>query len=162
MPGKPVPLPIPAGLQAAGTEGAAFEAVARLAELPLGTLVRVTRGDLDILIAHTEAGILAVDDRCPHMSAPLSQGALEGCVVDCPLHGGRFDLATGRTVRFPTTGGLDADGVYHPTWQLSGSPPKPEPADAKAQARAATRVRRLRYYPLRIREGYVEIGWPRP
>jgi nitrite reductase/ring-hydroxylating ferredoxin subunit len=162
MPGTPVPLPIPVGLQAAGTEGAAFEAVARLSELPLGALVRVTRGDHDILIAHTDSGLLATDDRCPHMSAPLSQGTLEGCVVDCPLHSGRFDLATGRTIRFPTTGGLDAEGVYHPSWQLPGSSPKPEPADAKAMARAATRVRRPRYYPLRIRAGRVEIALPRP
>ena len=32
------------------------------------------------------AGIVAVDDRCPHMSAPLSIGELDGCVVACPLH----------------------------------------------------------------------------
>jgi nitrite reductase/ring-hydroxylating ferredoxin subunit len=125
-------------------------------------MVRWTRGDLDVLIAHTDAGLAAIDDRCPHMSAPLSLGALDGCTIDCPLHSGRFDLSTGGIVRFPTTGGLDAEGVYHPPWQLPGSPPKPEPTDAKAMARAATRVRRLRYYPLRIRNGSVEIALPRP
>jgi 3-phenylpropionate/trans-cinnamate dioxygenase ferredoxin subunit len=158
----PAVLPIPAGLQAAGTEGAAFEPVARLSDLPPGAMLRWTRGDLDVLIAYTAAGLVSVDDRCPHMSAPLSLGGLEGCIVDCPLHSGRFDLATGTTVRFPTTGGLDAAGVYYPPWQLPGSPPKPEPTDAKAMARAATRVRRLRYYPLRIRDGSVEIALPRP
>jgi len=38
---------------------------------------------------------------------------LDGCVVACPLHEGRFDLVTGETVQMPTTGGLDADGNYH-------------------------------------------------
>jgi nitrite reductase/ring-hydroxylating ferredoxin subunit len=154
-------MPIPAGLEAPGTTGAVFEAVARLSELAPGTTMRVTRGDLDILIANTPCGLMATDDRCPHMSAPLSQGALDGCVVDCPLHGGRFDLATGGTVRFPNTGGLDAEGAYHPPWRAPDSPPKPEPNDAKAVARAATRVRRLRYYPLRLRAGWIEIALPR-
>ena len=78
------------------------------------------RGDLDILLAHTPDGIVATDDRCPHMSAPLSIGELDGCVVACPLHEGRFDLRSGETVQMPTTGGLDADGVYHPTWSTPG------------------------------------------
>jgi nitrite reductase/ring-hydroxylating ferredoxin subunit len=82
--------------------------------------------------------------------------------VGCPLHAGRFDLCTGQTVRFPTTGGLDPEGGYHPTWQPPDRPAKPETADAKAQARAATRVRRLRYYPLRIRAGRIEVAFPRP
>ena len=115
--------------------GGDFEPVLALADLPVGSLRRVTRGDLDVLVANTSAGLLATDDRCPHMSAPLSQGRLEGCVVDCPLHSGRFDLVTGEVVQFPSTGGLDADGDYHPTWQSPGSPPKPEATDAKAMAR---------------------------
>ena len=79
-----------------------FEAVLDVADLPPGAMRRVTRGDLDILLAHTPAGIVATDDRCPHMSAPLSIGELDGCVVACPLHEGRFDLCTGET-------GPDAD-----------------------------------------------------
>ena len=159
---EPRVLPIPAGLQAPGPAASPFEAVASLGELPPGTLLRITRGDPDVLLAHTEAGLLATDDRCPHMSAPLSQGVLDGCVVGCPLHAGRFDLCTGETVRFPTTGGLDPEGGYHATWRPADRPAKPEVADAKAQARAATRVRRLRYYPLRIRAGQIEVAFPRP
>src|SRR3990172_6785716 len=75
---EPRVLPIPTGLQAPGTAASPFEAVASFDELPPGTLLRITRGDLDVLLAHTEAGLLATDDRCPHMSAPLSQGVLEG------------------------------------------------------------------------------------
>jgi 3-phenylpropionate/trans-cinnamate dioxygenase ferredoxin component len=155
-------LPIPQGLEAPGTRDADYRVLAAVDEIAPGTMIRVTVGDHDVLLAHTERGICAIDDRCPHMSAPLSIGELQGCVVGCPLHRGRFDLATGETVVFPTTGGLDADGTYHPTWSPPGAPPKPEPADDKARARAMTRVRRLRYYPVRVREDSVEVALPTP
>src|SRR5438046_2400784 len=109
-------MPIPAGLQAVGTRDAPFERVAGADDVPLGSMLRVTRGDIDLLVVHTPAGICVTDDRCPHMSAPLSLGSLDECVVGCPLHKGQFDLSTGEVVQFPTTGGLDADNVYHATW----------------------------------------------
>jgi 3-phenylpropionate/trans-cinnamate dioxygenase ferredoxin subunit len=151
--------PFPPRLAAIGTEGAPWVAVLAAVELPPGTMRRVTRGEADILIAHTSNGLVAVDDRCPHMSAPLSIGTLEGCVVACPLHEGRFDLAGGEPVQMPTTGGLDPDGVYHPTWSPRGAP-KVDPPGLKAEARRLTRVRRFRYYPLRVRDGIVELALP--
>jgi 3-phenylpropionate/trans-cinnamate dioxygenase ferredoxin subunit len=160
---EPRPAAFPPQLLAAGVDldAPAFEAALDAIELPLGALRRVTRGDLDVLLAHTPAGVVAVDDRCPHMSAPLSLGALDECVVHCPLHSGRFDLRTGDPVRMPTTGGLDPDGTYHPTWSPSGGPPKVDPPGVKAEARRLTRVRRFRYYPVRIAGGRIEIALPR-
>lgn len=160
MPVAAVVMPIPPGLQAVGTGHRPFEPVLPLEDLPLGAMRRVTRGDLDVLLAYTSCGLVAIDDRCPHMSAPLSLGALEDCIVGCPLHSGRFDLASGGVVQFPTTGGLDAEGGYHPTWSPPDREARPEPTDLKARARAATRIRRLRYYPLRIRDGAIELAWP--
>jgi nitrite reductase/ring-hydroxylating ferredoxin subunit len=130
------------------------------ADLPPGAMRRVTRGELDVLLAHTPEGIVAVDDRCPHMSAPLSIGSLDGCVVGCPLHEGLFDLCTGDVVRMPTTGGLDADGRYHPTWSPGGREAKVDPPGLKAEARKLTRVRRLRFYPVRIVDGRIEVALP--
>ena len=94
------------------------------------------------------------------MSAPLSIGELDGCVVACPLHDGRFDLATGEPVQMPTTGGLDADGTYHPIWSPGRPEPKVDPPGKKAEARRLTRVRRLRYYPVRIVDGRIEVAIP--
>src|SRR4029079_8550050 len=131
-----------------------------LADLPPGAMRRVSHGDVDVLLANLPVGIVATDDRCPHMSAPLSIGELDGCVVACPLHEGRFDLSSGETVQMPTTGGLDAEGEYHPTWSPAGRDPKTDPPGKKAEARRSTRVRRLRYYPIRIVEGRIEIAWP--
>ncbi len=115
---------------------------------------------MDLLVAWTSDGIVVTDDRCPHMSAPLSIGDLQDCVVACPLHEGRFDLRTGETVRMPTTGGLDADGDYHSPWSPSGAEPRPEPPSKKLEARRLTRVQRLRYYPARIRAGRLEAQVP--
>ena len=157
-------LPIPAGLTAPGVDrhDPAWEPVLDAADLPPGAMRRITRGDLDILLAHTDRGIAATDDRCPHMAAPLSIGELAGCIVACPLHEGRFDLASGDPVRMPTTGGLDPDGVYHPTWSPAGRDPKVDPPGKKAEARRLTRVRRFRYYPVRVSgDMMIEVGLPR-
>ncbi len=157
----PVPAPIPAGLTAIGAAGASFVSALDAGALPPGALRRVTFGDLDVLLANTSAGVVAVDDRCPHMSAPLSLGELDGCVVACPLHDGRFDLASGEPVQMPTTGGLDPDGTYHPTWSPSGGDPRPDIPGKKAEARRLTRVRRFRYYPVRVVDGVIEVAIPR-
>jgi nitrite reductase/ring-hydroxylating ferredoxin subunit len=121
---------------------------------------RVTFGDLDVLLAHTSNGIVAVADRCPHMSAPLSLGELDGCLVACPLHNGRFDLATGDPERMPTTGGLMPDGTYVPPWTPEGKEPKLDPPGIKAEARGLTRIRRFRYYPVRIFGDVIEVAIP--
>ena len=154
------PAPFPSHLRAPGTTDATFETLLDATDLPAGTLRRVSRGDLDILLANTPAGIVATDDRCPHMSAPLSIGELDGCIVTCPLHEGRFDLSTGETSQMPTTGGLDADGSYHPVWTPGGREAKSDAPGKKAEARRLTRTRRLRYYPVRVVEGRIEVALP--
>ncbi len=150
----------PVGLLAPGSDRAAWVPAIPVAELPAGSLRRFSHGDLDVLLAHTAAGLVAVDDRCPHMAAPLSLGTLDGCVVACPLHEGRFDLASGDPVRMPTTGGLDPEGAYHPPWSPAGREPKPDPPGLKAEARRLTRVRRFRYYRLRLVDGMIEVALP--
>jgi 3-phenylpropionate/trans-cinnamate dioxygenase ferredoxin subunit len=155
-------LAFPPELIAPGAAQAAFVPALPLAELPAGSMRRVAFGDLDVLLAHTSAGIAAVDDRCPHMSAPLSIGELDGCIVACPLHSGRFDLASGGVVQMPTTGGLLPDGSYVPAWTPPGREPREDPPGRKADARRLTRVRRLRFYPVRVTEaGVVEVAIPR-
>jgi 3-phenylpropionate/trans-cinnamate dioxygenase ferredoxin subunit len=158
---EPLIAPIPRGLTAIGAGSAPFEAALPASELAAGEKRRVTFGDLDVLLVHTSNGIVAIDDRCPHMAAPLSLGELDGCLLACPLHSGQFDLATGNPTRMPTTGGLDADGNYHPVWAPEGREPKPDPPGVKAEARRFTRVRRVRYYPVRVREGLLEVAIPR-
>jgi nitrite reductase/ring-hydroxylating ferredoxin subunit len=158
---RPIPIaPIPRGLTAVGAGKAPFTKTFPARDLPAGAMRRVSFGDLDIVVAHSSMGLAAIDDRCPHMAAPLSIGELDGCLLACPLHSGQFDLSTGLPTRMPTTGGLDPDGVYHPTWSPPGKDPKPDPPGIKAEARRLTRVRRLRYYPVRVVDGIIEVAVP--
>ena len=122
---------------------------------------RVTRGELDILLAHTPAGIVATDDRCPHMSAPLSIGELDGCVVACPLHEGRSTCAPATPSRCRRPAASTPTAPTHPTWSPGGRDAKVDPPGKKAEARRLTRVRRLRYYPVRIVDGRIEVAIPR-
>lgn len=55
----------------------------------------------DIAIYHTEAGLFATSDVCTHASESLAKGRLDGNIVACPKHGGKFDVTTGRAVAFP-------------------------------------------------------------
>ena len=41
----------------------------------------------------------AIEDICPHAAARLTQGFVDGCEVECPLHNAVFDIATGRHLR---------------------------------------------------------------
>ena len=150
----------PPRLQAVGTTDAPFLDLLPLADLPTGSMRRVSLGELDVLLVHTDRGLFATEDRCPHMSAPLSLGELDGCIVSCPLHEGRFDLASGDPAQMPTTGGLDPDGVYHPTWTPGGRTDKPDVPGKKAEARRLTRVRRFRYFPVRIEDGRILVALP--
>ena len=156
---QPDPGQIPAGLLAPGAATAAYRSTVPVDELPPGTLRRVTFGDLDVLLAHTDLGIYATDDRCPHQSAPFSVGGLDGCVLECPMHRGRFDLASGDPIQMPTTGGLGPDGADHDPWSRSGAV-KVDLPGAKTDARRLTRTRRLRYYPVRLVAGMIEVAVP--
>ncbi|WP_327281753.1 MULTISPECIES: bifunctional 3-phenylpropionate/cinnamic acid dioxygenase ferredoxin subunit [unclassified Streptomyces] len=69
--------------------------VCRLADLPRGEACRLD-SDPPIAVFHTEDGeVYAIDDTCTHQDASLSDGWLEGCEVECPLHASKFDLRTG-------------------------------------------------------------------
>lgn len=45
----------------------------------------------------------AVSDVCSHGQVSLAEGEVEGCTVECWLHGSRFDLRTGRPLHLPAT-----------------------------------------------------------
>ena len=48
-------------------------------------------------------GLPPLADTCTHGKASLSEGTVEGTAVECPWHGGRFDVSTGQPVCLPAT-----------------------------------------------------------
>lgn len=49
-----------------------------------------------VLVGKTDTGFHAVNDRCTHAASFLSTGRIRRGAVMCPLHGARFELASGR------------------------------------------------------------------
>jgi len=47
--------------------------------------------------------VYATQDRCPHGNASLSEGYIEDCLIECPLHQGLFDIETGKPKGPPVT-----------------------------------------------------------
>ena len=67
-----------------------------LRDIPPGEGVRFDEVSPPIAVFHTEDGeVFAIDDTCTHQDASLADGWLEGCEIECWLHGSRFDLRTG-------------------------------------------------------------------
>ena len=54
-----------------------------------------------IVVANCDGRYHAIEDRCTHDNGPLGEGRLWGCQVECPRHGARFDLETGRATALP-------------------------------------------------------------
>jgi nitrite reductase/ring-hydroxylating ferredoxin subunit len=58
----------------------------------------VARGvDHPIAVFWHEGRVRAVDNRCPHMGFPLSQGSVQDGMLTCHWHHARFDLSSGCT-----------------------------------------------------------------
>ena len=47
--------------------------------------------------------LFAIHDVCSHSAVSLAEGEVDGCTVECWLHGSRFDLRTGRPLDPPAT-----------------------------------------------------------
>ena len=92
-------------MTAPGTHAAAgaFVPVARLADLPPGTLLGVTLPDgTPICLANVDGTVRAVHDVCTHQAFTLSSGELAAQgQIECAWHGARFDAATGTVCRGP-------------------------------------------------------------
>jgi 3-phenylpropionate/trans-cinnamate dioxygenase ferredoxin component len=72
------------------------------AEVAPGTVRVVEVDGRSLCIGLTEDGEWgAIDNVCTHDGGVLGAGELDGDAVECPRHGGRFDLFTGRVLALP-------------------------------------------------------------
>jgi 3-phenylpropionate/trans-cinnamate dioxygenase ferredoxin subunit len=79
-----------------------WERVAQAADVAPGTARVVESGGRRIALCHTADGAFhAIDDVCTHDGGPLDQGILDGNKIECPRHGARFDVVTGRALTLP-------------------------------------------------------------
>ena len=81
----------------------AFVRACSVAELAPGTALRVEVDGLDVAIVSADGEIFAIEDECSHAAVALSEGDVEGCEIECWMHGSRFDLRTGKPLGPPAT-----------------------------------------------------------
>lgn len=63
--------------------------------LPAGEMAEVRHGARTFVLCNVSGSLYAMEGKCPHMGAPLAQGALHEHTVVCPWHGWEFDCRTG-------------------------------------------------------------------
>lgn len=76
-------------------------------QVAAGTVMHVEAGGHEIAIYNLGGEFVATDDRCTHLRARLSDGYLEGAVIECQLHFGKFDVRSGRPLSAPCTTALN-------------------------------------------------------
>lgn len=78
-------------------------AVAKTDELKHGELmyVEVGKNYEPVVLVNLNGEFFALDDCCTHEDASLSDGSVAGDEIECPLHGGAFDIRTGAPAAFP-------------------------------------------------------------
>jgi uncharacterized protein YbjT (DUF2867 family)/nitrite reductase/ring-hydroxylating ferredoxin subunit len=79
----------------------------RVSEVPPGSVLLLG----DVAVFNVEGGFCATQARCTHRQGPLSEGAVNGSTVTCPLHGAQFDVWTGAVLRGPATDPLKTYAV---------------------------------------------------
>jgi 3-phenylpropionate/trans-cinnamate dioxygenase ferredoxin subunit len=80
---------------------AEFTKVATTATLPPGERLVAEINGRAIAVFNVDGTYYAVDDVCTHDGGPLADGPLDGVEIECPRHGARFDLRTGRALCMP-------------------------------------------------------------
>ncbi len=74
----------------------------KVSDLAEGMMMRFEPEGMDPVVLCNAGGTFRlVDDECTHAIASLSEGRLEGGILYCPLHGGSFDVDTGKAVSLP-------------------------------------------------------------
>jgi nitrite reductase/ring-hydroxylating ferredoxin subunit len=96
-------------------------------DLAPGTIRRcLTPGYPAFAVYNLGGDIFVTEDNCTHGMASLSDGTLEGDVIECPFHGGAFNVRTGEPVEPPcliplkTFAPIIDDGVVY----VEPGPPK--------------------------------------
>lgn len=80
-----------------------FVRAAEASALPPSGKLGVELNGRSILLCHLRDGIHAVSNICSHADQRLDGGRMGNGWIACPLHGARFDLATGKAKNPPAT-----------------------------------------------------------
>ena len=71
------------------------------ADVAPGTALKVETGELTLAVFNVDGEFYVLDDQCTHGPGSLSEGYIEGDVVECNFHNGQFNIRTGEVVSPP-------------------------------------------------------------
>jgi 3-phenylpropionate/trans-cinnamate dioxygenase ferredoxin subunit len=75
--------------------------VTRVQEVPEGQARSFEIGDERIVLCNVDGAIHAIEDVCTHDGSPFGNERLQGCAIECPRHGARFDVRDGAVLQMP-------------------------------------------------------------
>ena len=99
--------------------------VARLSDIQEGKTHCVKAEGLKVLLTKIDGRVHAIENRCTHLGLSMEKGAISDGAIECPWHGSRFDIATGRNLDWVNS----IKGTPIPDWtrSLIGLGKKPQP-----------------------------------
>ena len=71
------------------------------ADVAPGNALKVEAGDLTLAVYNVDGEFFVTDDACTHGPGSLSEGYIDGDVVECNFHNGQFNIKTGEVVAPP-------------------------------------------------------------
>jgi nitrite reductase/ring-hydroxylating ferredoxin subunit len=71
------------------------------ADVADGDVLKVEHGDNAFAVYNVDGDFFVTDDACTHGPGSLSEGYLDGDVIECNFHGGQFNVRTGEVVGPP-------------------------------------------------------------
>jgi 3-phenylpropionate/trans-cinnamate dioxygenase ferredoxin subunit len=80
---------------------AEFVKIGKKDEVAPGTAKSFSVDGKSVAVCNVDGTYYAIDDVCTHDGGPLDQGLLDGTQIECPRHGARFDVTTGRALTLP-------------------------------------------------------------
>ena len=75
--------------------------VCHVNDLADGQVLKFEHGDYVLAVYNVDGQFYATDDACTHGPGSLSEGYIEGDVVECNFHNGQFNIKTGEVVAPP-------------------------------------------------------------
>ncbi|CAA6822565.1 MAG: Ferredoxin, 2Fe-2S [uncultured Thiotrichaceae bacterium] len=75
--------------------------VCDIQDIPEGKMKSFNVSGKDLLLCNVGNTFYCVDNMCTHEDAPLYLGCLKGEEIQCSLHGGRFNVVTGKATVEP-------------------------------------------------------------
>jgi nitrite reductase/ring-hydroxylating ferredoxin subunit len=83
------------------SDNESYVEVAKIDEIPSGNMKHVELNGKEIVVSNVNGKFYAMDERCGHMNARLSNGNISQNIVTCPFHAAKFDISTGKKVGEP-------------------------------------------------------------